>query len=523
MIERFWARPPRRIARAATAIGLVALTTPFVALLHRLLPEPDLAVAYLPTVMLIAVLAGGAAAFGASIIAFVAYDFLFVLPYFTLTVSDPEEWANLLVFLAVAIATGQLAGIARARALQATRNEREAGTQFRLVRALTESDAASGLRAAAQIIVDETETPAVVIRLGRGNEVGVGAPDLLSRLSNPEVVRDAAILGRADADSPSGRWVRPRRQRLGRQQEAAVERFARVRIPTGEEDGWIVLGPVHPGLGDPNTQRLLVTAAALIGTALRRDRLVQKANEAAVLREGDRLRGSMLNAVSHDLRTPLASIIASAESLLQTDVDWSTQDQEEFLRGIATEGRRLARMVDHLLDYSRVESGALRLAPAWIGPDDLVLDVIQRLKPILGGHPIVADIPPEVDAAFVDEIALGEAIANLIENAASHTPAGTNILVRVRRPDAALEIVVEDDGPGIPLTALPTIFEPFNRTGGSPRARTGGLGLAIARGIVEAHGGSIHAGNRRGGGAQFTITLVQRPVPSPLPDQVHTR
>lgn len=520
MIERFWAHPPHRLARAAVAVGLVVLTTPFIALFHRLLPEPNLAVAYLPAVMLVAVLAGGAAALGASIIALVAYDFLFVIPYFTLTVSDPQEWADLLVFLGVAVATGQLAGIARTRALEATRNERDASTQFRLVRALTEGDAHDGLRAAAQILVEETGTPAVAIRLSHGNEAGAGPPELLAWLSHPDVVRDAAVLGRPDADSPTGRWVRLRRQRPGQDHEPAAERFARVRIPTGEEDGWIVLGPMHPRLGDSNTQRLLVTAAALIGTAVRRDRLTREANEAAVLREGERLRRSMLNAVSHDLRTPLSSIIASAESLLQTDVDWSPQDQEEFLRAIASEGRRLARMVDHLLDYSRVESGALHLAPAWIEPDDLVLDVIRRLKPILGEHQITTDVPPQMGAAFVDEIALGEAISNLIENAVAHTPPGTNILVRARRPDAALEIVVEDDGLGIPLTALPTIFEPFKSTGRSARVRTSGLGLAIAHGIVEAHGGTLRAENRRGGGARFTLTLVQRRAPAPLSDKV---
>lgn len=504
-------------------MGLVVLTTPFVALFHRLLPEPSLAVAYLPAVMLVAVLAGRAAALAASILAFLAYDFLFVLPYFTLTVSDPQEWADLLVFLGVAVATGQLAGIARTRALEATRNERDASTQFRLVRALTEGDARDGLRAAAQILVEETATPAVAIQLNHRNEAGAGPPELLAQLSQPDVVRDAAILGRPDAESPTGRWVRLRRQRPGQEREAVAERYARVRIPTGEEDGWIVIGPVHPGLADSNTQRLLVTAAALIGNAIRRDRLLREANEATVLREGERLRGSMLNAVSHDLRTPLSSIIASAESLLQTDVDWSPQDQDEFLRAIATEGRRLARMVDHLLDYSRVESGALHLVPAWIEPDDLVLDVIRRLKPILGSHPLATDLSPQMGAVFVDEIALGEAISNLVENAVAHTPPGTNILVRVRRPDAGLEIVVEDDGPGIPLTALPTIFEPFKSTGGSARARTSGLGLAIAHGIVEAHGGTLRAENRRGGGARFTLTLVQRPAPSPLSDKVLAR
>jgi two-component system sensor histidine kinase KdpD len=291
-----------------------------------------------------------------------------------------------------------------------------------------------------------------------------------------------------------------------------------VRIPTDTEEGWIVLGPVHDGLRDPRAQRLLVTAAALIGTAVRRDELLREANEAAILREGERLRTVMLNAVSHDLRSPLSSMIAAAESLLQTDVNWSTEERREFLSEITSEGRRLARMVDHLLDYSRVESGALHLAPAWVDPGESVLQVVSRLRPLVRDHVLTVDVPPQMEAALLDEIAIGEVIANLIENAARHTPPGTNILVRARRPAASFEVVVEDDGPGIPLAALPSIFEPFMGTRRSGTARTSGLGLAIVRGIVEAHGGSIRAEQRRGGGARFTLTLVQRQPPT-APDE----
>lgn len=519
MIERFWSHPPQGGLRFALAAGLVATVTPFIALLHVMLPDSNLAVTYLPAVMLTAVLAGAAPALGAAVLAFLAYDFLFVVPYFTMTMHDPQEWANLSVFLAVAVATGQLAGVARARAIQATRNERDVATQFRLVRALTDSDVHDGMRGAAQILAEETGTPAVVIRLQRVNEAGVGPAALQTRMSHPDAVQDAVILGRPDAEQPTGRWVRPRRQTFGKRTGVDVERFARIRIATGEDDGWIVLGPVHDGLRDASTQRLLVTAAALIGTAVRRDRLAREANEATLLRESERLRAAMLNAVSHDLRSPLSSIIASAESLLQTDVDWSSQDQREFLQSIASEGRRLARMVDHLLDYSRVESGALHLAPAWIEPGELVLDVIRRLQPLLRDHPVAVDVPPHMDAAFIDEIAIGEAISNLIENVVAHTPPGTNVLIRARRPDASFEVVVEDDGPGIPLPALEHIFEPFRGTGNTGQRRTSGLGLAITRGIVEAHGGTIRAENRRGGGARFTMTLVQRRAPSPSPDE----
>ncbi|MSQ30296.1 MAG: DUF4118 domain-containing protein [Dehalococcoidia bacterium] len=182
MIERFWANLPRGLVRLVLAVGRVAAVTPVVALLHVLLPESNLAVLCLPAVMLVAALAGAAPALVAAVAGFLAYDFLFVAPHFTLTMSDPEEWANLFMFLAAAIATGQLAGFARARAGQATRNERDATTQFRLVQALTDHNVHDGIRAATQIVAEETGTSAVAIRLRRENQAGFGPADLLARI-----------------------------------------------------------------------------------------------------------------------------------------------------------------------------------------------------------------------------------------------------------------------------------------------------------------------------------------------------
>ncbi|TAJ16929.1 MAG: DUF4118 domain-containing protein, partial [Dehalococcoidia bacterium] len=388
MIERFWVHPPRGILRFVLGGGLVAVASLLVALLHSVLPDVNLAVAYLPVVMVVAVLAGATPALVTSVLAFLAYDFFFVVPYFTLTVSDSEEWVNLFAFLVIAVATGQLASIARTRALQATRNERDVTTQFRLVRALTEQTVSEGMTAAAQILAEETGTAAVAIRIGQSAEASVGTESVLAQMAAPNVVRDAMLLGRPDEGVPGGRWVRPRRQALGRATPERAVHFARVRIPVDGEEGWVVLGPVHEGLRDARTQRLLVTAATLIGTAVSRERLTREANEAVVLRVAERLRRAMLNAVSHDLRSPLSSIIASAESLLQTDVEWSDEERREFLEAITSEGRRLARMVDHLLDYSRIESGSLHLTPAWVDPGELVLEVIRRETPLLAQHPL---------------------------------------------------------------------------------------------------------------------------------------
>jgi len=239
-----------------------------------------------------------------------------------------------------------------------------------------------------------------------------------------------------------------------------------------------------------------------------RDRLRERATEAEVLRRADELKTALLGAVSHDLRTPLASIIASAGSLRQPDVIWTEAERESFLSDIEGEARRLARIVANLLDLSRMESGTLRPERGWYDLPALIDDVLGRLRAVTRDHPVHVHVTDEMPPVPLDYVEIDQVLSNLIENAVRHTPAGTEIRINVERDATEAVVTVSDGGPGIPETALERLFDPFVRAAKRKGGPGGvGLGLAIARGLVEAHGGRITATNRAEGGATFRFTL----------------
>lgn len=242
-----------------------------------------------------------------------------------------------------------------------------------------------------------------------------------------------------------------------------------------------------------------------------RERLREQATDAEVLRRADELKTALLGAVSHDLRTPLASIIASVGSLRQTDVEWTPPEREAFLGDIDNEARRLARIVANLLDLSRMESGTLRPERGWYDLAALVDDVLGRLRPLTEGHPVHVAMPDDLPPVPLDYVEIDQVLSNLIENAVRHTSAGTNIWITAQRSGDAVAITVADDGPGIPPGARERLFDPFVRGGDRRGAQRGaGLGLAIARGLVSAHGGAISATERSGGGTSIAFTLPMR-------------
>jgi K+-sensing histidine kinase KdpD len=247
-----------------------------------------------------------------------------------------------------------------------------------------------------------------------------------------------------------------------------------------------------------------------------RDRLREQATDAEVLRRTDELKTALLGAVSHDLRTPLASIIASAGSLRQRDVEWTDAERAAFLEDIETEARRLERIVANLLDLSRMESGTLRPERGWYDIAALVDDAVGRLRSQSAGHRLQVSVADDLPPVPLDYVEIDQVLSNLIENAIRHTPAGTNVWIAAAREGDELVVSVADDGPGIDPASRRRLFDPFVR-GGDRRGTPGaGLGLAIARGLVEAHGGHIEASERTGGGAFLRFTL---PLSEPAGDR----
>jgi len=240
-----------------------------------------------------------------------------------------------------------------------------------------------------------------------------------------------------------------------------------------------------------------------------RARLRQEGLQIEVLQRTDTLRAALLSSISHDLRTPLASIKASASSLLQDDVQWSDEERRSFALAIEREADRLNRLVANLLDMSRIEGGALKPEKEWYPIDELIHDVLGHMQPLLLDRVVQTSIPDDLPPVQLDYLEIEQVLTNLIENAVRYTPSDSPIDVSVQTEGDQMLISVADRGPGIPTADLERVFDKFYRVLGrmAKRPTGSGLGLAVSKGLVEAHGGRIWAENREGGGSVFRFTL----------------
>jgi len=264
----------------------------------------------------------------------------------------------------------------------------------------------------------------------------------------------------------------------------------------------------------PAEDRMLSAVGVHVGVAIERVALLREANEAEMLRGTDGLKSALINAVSHDLRTPLASIIASAGSLRQRDVEWTEVDIYEFAVAIEEEAQRLNRIVGNLLDLSRIEGGSLRPEKGWYDVGALIDDVLGRLRPLTSAHRLVVCVVEDLPPVSLDPVEIDQVLTNLIENAAKYSPKGSAIEVSAIIVADEIRVAVADQGPGIPRDALSSLFKPFYQIEApGARAKGAGVGLAVARGLIEAHGGRIWVEATKTGGACFVFAL---PMPKPV-------
>jgi two-component system sensor histidine kinase KdpD len=261
--------------------------------------------------------------------------------------------------------------------------------------------------------------------------------------------------------------------------------------------------------------RVLVSQTAL---ALERCRLADEVHAARSLADTERSRNALLSSVSHDLRTPLATITGAATSLRDGTAQLADATRRDLADMIAEEAQRLNRLIGNILDMTRLESGMLQIRRDWHSLEELVGAALVRLEATLGSRPVVLDLPPDLPLVSLDGVLFEQVLTNLIENAHKYSADGLPIEIRADIAGTALRLEVADRGPGLPPGEETHVFEKFHR-GSNTRAVTGaGLGLAICQGIVEAHGGTISAANRDGGGATFTVRLPLEGVP-PIVEQ----
>lgn len=505
---------------ALAAVAVISVVIDFVQTLGSI---DNASMLYVIGVLGVAVVFGRGPAVLVAVAAFVTFDWFFVQPLYTLRVASASEWFALLLLLATAVIAGQLTARLRQREIEARNRQREAGLLYDVVRLMSVSDLEVALRDVAERLLHELSLAAIRIRIQAGEmpplESSAGDAEVLARMgSEPRVVTQ--MLGEGNCNSPwkrgqSIRWVRviPSVSPSFRGPAISGE-LTIVPLRLGDRRlGDMVLTRSHQGRGfAEEDERLLSLVAAQLALAVERNRLRREATEAEALRRSDDLKTALLNSVSHDLRTPLSSIIAAAGALRQHDVQWTASDRQALLFEIEQEAQRLNRIVGSLLDLSRIEGGSLRPEKSLHDIGALVQEVVGRLKPITRERTVHVEIEGELPPVLLDYVEIDQVLSNLIENAARHTPPGTEITVSCRREGNNLLVEVADRGEGVAPDDLPHLFEAFYRGRRQSGSQfSSGLGLAVAKGLVEAHGGRIWAENRVEGGARFAFTLPLEP------------
>ncbi len=498
------------------AVPSLALATLAVFLLETYAGVPNASAAYLVAVVLTAIVAGTPGAVLASVASFLLYDFFFTIPLYTFTIRDPAEWLSLVLLLFVGIVVGQLTALQRSRADEARAREREARALFQVSRALaTRESTPAVLPAIAQTLQTETAMERVWIALGTDDASERTVADTGSgRPAPPGIQR---VLRRMPGDEPA-QWVRVHVAAVRDGQGTGAEAY-RVRIEaSGRTLGSIwALRDRNTGEPDRTATRLLAAAADQLGHILERDRLASDAREAEVARESDALKSALLQSVSHDLRTPLATIRAAAGTL-RPGSRLSVEDQQESADAIDREVEYLNRLVTNLLDLSRIEAGALIAEKDVFEVDDLVNRTVDRLRARLTDHPL--ELALDAAPILVDPIFLDEALTNSIENAIKYAGAGAAIRITASAlsDEPFVRLSVEDGGGGVPPEAMRKLFDKFYRVPGSDRgSRSGtGIGLAVVRGLIEATGGRVTARRSELGGLAIDLDLPVANVPADL-------
>jgi two-component system sensor histidine kinase KdpD len=257
----------------------------------------------------------------------------------------------------------------------------------------------------------------------------------------------------------------------------------------------------------PEQQKLLETLLRQIGQALSRIRISEQAKYTQLQIEAERLRNSLLSAISHDLRTPLATIVGSASTLLDDNVHLKPDDKLDLSRAILDEAERMSNLINNILDMARLDAGVVKLNKQWHPVEEIIGTVLTGLQNHLLGRQVKVNIPSGIPLVYADAVLIEQVLINLIENALRYTPSGTNIDINVETLQQETKIAVGDCGPGIPVGQEEHMFEKFYQANKEGAQSGVGLGLTICRAIVEAHGGLISVRNKQEGGAVFTFTL----------------
>ncbi len=433
----------------------------------------------------------------ASVLSVAIFDFFFIPPYFSFAVSDIQYTWTFAVMLVVALLISGLAARGR-RQVQATRQHlRRTAALYAMSRDLATQRGVDKLAAVA----------AQHIREVFDSQVAVFLPDQTGRVT---LQRSGGLFFELDPkEAGVAQWVFDHKQPAGLGTDTLPGASALYLPLTGSRGptGVIAVRSAQPvRLLDPEQFHLLETFSNQTALAIERARLAEETQQVHVQVETERMRSAILSSVSHDLRTPLATITGAASSLLEGGRQLGASAQQELARAIYEEARRLDRLLRNLLDITRLEAGAMQLQKEWHHLEEIVGSALTRLEQRLGDRKIRTDFPPDLPLLRLDGVLMEQVVINLLENALKYAPPRSMIELSASKADGAVVFEITDRGPGLQPGDEQRVFEKFYR---ADSAREGGvgLGLTICRGIVEAHGGRIWAENRPGGGALFRFTL----------------
>ena len=458
---------------------------------------------FLLAVVGVAVRFGRGPALAAAVVNVLVFDFFFVSPRFSFAVHDVQYLLTFAVMMAVGLIVGQLTASLRYQARVAGDREDRARRLYEIARelgkALTKEQVAeigdrsieAAFRAKAIVLLADEHNRLVPASEGVG-----GSPTLDIGLAQ-WAFDHAASAGTGTDTLPASRQL-----------------YVPLAAPMRTR-GVIAVEPANPRLlMIPEQRQLLDTYAALVAIAIERVHFVTVAQDTLVSMESERLRNSLLAAVSHDLRTPLTALVGTAEMLANTLAREGSALAADA-RLITEQGHRTAQLVNNLLDMARLQAGAVTLRRDWQSLEELAGSALRSVELALGAHAVRIDLPNDLPLLHADGVLIERVLANLVENAAKYTPAGSTITLSARREGAQIVVDVSDDGPGLPAGDIEPLFRKFSRGDKESSTPGVGLGLAICRAIVHAHGGQISGFNRAAPehGAVLRFTLPHREMP----------
>jgi two-component system, OmpR family, sensor histidine kinase KdpD len=489
-------QPTRKKWRLYGYSSLIVLLTTLLGLPFRSFIEPtNLVMLYLAAVMWVAVRWGRFPAIWASILCTIVFDLVFVPPYYTFIVDDAQYILTFLGLLGVGIIISALVAQVREQEKAARWRERQTVALYDLSQKLTGAADLQQIADAAVSQISRTTGSPVAIFFVRQGALQLWA-------------KTASLVLEAEAVATAV-WV----QQQGRpaDRESKVSELQSHYLPLTAARGVMGVLLIDPGSREqPWTEeerRLLTSFAGHIGLAVERALLAEETKQIQLMRETEKLHTTLLNSISHDLRTPLASITGVLSSLREDMLLLPEAARSELVNTAWEETERLNRLVGNLLDMTRLESGTMQVTHQPADLEDLVGVALEQMSSRLKERPIHTDLPPNLPLVRIDFVLMVQVLVNLLDNAVKYSPSGTPIRISLRDGPEEIIIAVSNEGNRIPEEELDKLFEKFYRVNTWGGTAGTGLGLSISRGIVEVHNGRIWAENRAEGGLTVSVAL----------------